>query len=135
MKKVKNMNKKRIVIGISILIFIILIGILILLFINNNNKETKVEIPTVRKLYKQLELNEEDNKDYRYKLYGYAYDENQNVEMSVMQGYVENNKVYDMNGQEIGDYEKDKINELLDQATLKVYKFIYKNGKYILEEK
>ena len=131
MHNVKKLIKEKKLIFIAIIIVIILFA-LALIFINIRD-EPKVEISTVKMLYKQLKP-EEDDKDYRYKLYGYTYDEHKNIEMSVMQGYVEDGKVYDMDGKEIGNYEKKNLNRILDNASLKTYTFTYKNGKYTLKK-
>ena len=95
----------KIILFFVLTLIIILVTVLILLF--GSKKNEKVEIDTVEDLYKQFVEKNKENGNYHYKLYGYTYDENQNVEMSIMQAYVENNKVYDMDGKEIGDYSDD----------------------------
>lgn len=136
MKKIdikKLRINKKILICVITLIIIIIIMVIVGLLLTRDKEVKKVEVSTVEDLYKQVADKNEGDKDYRYKLYGYSYDENQNVEMSVMQAYVENNKVYDIDGKEIGDYSDDTINEMLDSATVKIYYFNYKNGKYTLK--
>lgn len=121
----------KIILFFVLTLIIILVTVLILLF--GSKKNEKVEIDTVEDLYKQFVEKNKENGNYHYKLYGYTYDENQNVEMSIMQAYVENNKVYDLDGKEIGDYSDDTIDEMLDKATTKIYYFTFKNGKYVLK--
>ena len=44
-----------------------------------------------------------------------------------------NNKVYDLSGKEIGDYSKDTINKVLDNATRETYKYIKDGNSYKLD--
>ena len=41
--------------------------------------------------------------------------------------------LYDLNGKEIGTYQEDELNEMLDQGTLQVYTYQSQNGNYQLE--
>ena len=125
----KKLNKKHIfyIVALITLVIIIVIGVIL---VNRPKPIKKVEIATAKDLYENL-IKKDDN--YRYKLYGYTYDENQNVEMSVMQAYIKDGKVYNMNDEEIGEYSDKTIDEVLDKATVKIYHFIYKDGKYTLK--
>jgi len=46
---------------------------------------------------------------------------------------VKDGKVYNLEGIEIGDYDKNKINKILDSGTIKIYNYKNENGKYILQ--
>ncbi|HIQ90513.1 MAG TPA: hypothetical protein IAB27_02650, partial [Candidatus Coprosoma intestinipullorum] len=48
-------------------------------------------------------------------------------------GYVKDGKVYNLEGIEIGDYDKNKINKILDSGTIKIYNYKNENGKYVLD--
>ena len=73
-----------------------------------------------------------DSKKYVSKLYGYSNNE-ETLTLNVKAGYIENEKVYDLNGKEIGNYNEEELNEMLDQGTLQVYTYQTQNGKYQLE--
>ena len=127
---------KFIIIGIIIVLIII---VLLLIVFNNNKKENiVVNYDEVETLYDGLE-NEEctkncDDKEYVSKLFGYSYDIDGNVQMNVMEGYTENNKVYNLEGKEIGDYSKDTLNEVLDKGTLKTYNYERDGDSYKLQK-
>ena len=74
-----------------------------------------------------------DSKKYVSKLYGYSNNE-ETLTLNVKAGYIENEKVYDLNGKEIGNYNEEELNEMLDQGTLQIYTYKTQNGKYQLEE-
>ena len=61
---------------------------------------------------------------YVSKIYGYS-NNNNTLSLYISSGYVKDGKVYNLKGIEIGDYDKNKINKILDSGT--------KNGKYILQ--
>ena len=69
---------------------------------------------------------------YVSKIYGYSNDNN-TLSLYISSGYVKEGKVYNLNGVEIGDYDKDTINKILDSGTIKIYNYKNKNGKYILD--
>ena len=73
-----------------------------------------------------------DSKKYVSKLYGYSNNE-ETLTLNVKAGYIENEKVYDLNGKEIGNYNEEELNEMLDQGTLQIYIYKTQNGKYQLE--
>lgn len=73
-----------------------------------------------------------DSKKYVSKLYGYSNNE-ETLTLNVKAGYIENNQVYDLNGKEIGTYQEDELNEMLDQGTLQVYTYQAQDGDYQLE--
>lgn len=58
---------------------------------------------------------------YVSKLYGYSGTDN--LELDIMAGYVKDDKVYDLDNKEIGDYSKDDLNEILDNGTMQVYNY------------
>ena len=69
---------------------------------------------------------------YVSKIYGYSNDNN-TLSLYISSGYVKDGKVYNLEGIEIGDYDKNKINKILDSGTIKIYNYKNKNGKYILD--
>lgn len=130
------MNKKKVI--IIAIILVIVITLITVLLINNNKKED-VSIKTIKhdvvdKLYNNLDKKENTNeKEYVSKLYGYTSDNNGNLKMTVKEGYIQNNKVYDLDGKELGNYTKDTLNTLLDKGTTKTYDYTYEEGKYNLK--
>ena len=135
MKKILS-NKKILII---ICIVVILIIILTIIFLSKTSDEialtTHVKHDVVEELYKEVENNvEEGTKQYVSKLYGYSYDEEGNIVMQVREGYIENNKVYDLEGNELGDYTEEELNSILDKATLKTYNYTKENNNYKLNE-
>ena len=42
-------------------------------------------------------------------------------------------KVYNLEGIEIGDYDKNTINKILDSGTIKIYNYKNEDGNYILD--
>lgn len=73
-----------------------------------------------------------DSKKYVSKLYGYSNNE-ETLTLNVKAGYIENETLYDLNGKEIGTYQEDELNEMLDQGTLQVYTYQAQDGNYQLE--
>ena len=73
-----------------------------------------------------------DSKKYVSKLYGYSNNE-ETLTLNVKAGYIENEKVYDLNGKEIGNYNEEELNEMLDQGTLQIYTYKTQNGEYQLK--
>ena len=69
---------------------------------------------------------------YVSKIYGYS-NNNDTLSLYISSGYVKEGKVYNLNGVEIGDYDKDTINKILDDGTIKIYNYQNKNGNYILD--
>ena len=69
---------------------------------------------------------------YVSKTYGYSNDNN-TLSLYISSGYVKDGKVYNLEGIEIGDYDKNKINKILDRGTIKIYNYKNENGKYILQ--
>ena len=69
---------------------------------------------------------------YVSKIYGYSND-NDTLSIYISSGYVKEGKVYNLNGVEIGDYDKDTINKTLDSGTIKIYNYKNENGNYILD--
>ena len=68
---------------------------------------------------------------YVSKIYGYS-NNNNTLSLYISSGYVKEGKVYNLNGDEIGDYDKDTINKTLDSGTIKIYNYKNENGSYIL---
>lgn len=130
-------NKKIILFVVA---FIIVILIVICFFLlNNKNEEIVVNYDEVETLYDDLEKTECtencDEREYVSKLYGYSYDSSGDVQMDVMEGYAENNKVYNLEGKEIGNYSKDTLNDVLDKGTLKTYHYEKNSDDYKLINK
>ena len=73
-----------------------------------------------------------DSKKYVSKLYGYSNNE-ETLTLNVKAGYIENEMLYDLNGKEIGTYQEDELNEMLDQGTLQVYTYQAQDEDYQLE--
>ena len=69
---------------------------------------------------------------YVSKIYGYS-NNNDTLSLYISSGYVKDGKVYNLNGDEIGDYDKDTINKTLDSGTIKIYNYKNENGNYILD--
>ena len=69
---------------------------------------------------------------YVSKIYGYSNDNN-TLSLYISSGYIKNGKVYNLSGVEIGDYDKDKINKILDSGTIKIYNYKNEKGNYILD--
>ena len=102
------------------------------------------DIPTVinNYLYDGYSYTLEENKitrektecEERYvsKIYGYS-NNNDTLSLYISSGYVKDGKVYNLSGVEIGDYDKDTINKILDDGTIKIYNYQNKNGSYILD--
>ena len=136
MEKILNNKKLLIIIGIIVILLIIVITILLLPKASNDVAvKTHVKHSVVDKLYKDVEnTTEEGSRKYVSKLYGYTYDDNENIVMQVKEGYIENNKVYDLDGTELGDYTEDTLNKLLDNGTLKIYNYTKENDDYTLEK-
>ena len=74
----------------------------------------------------------ECTENYVSKIYGYSNDNN-TLSLYISSGYVKDGKVYNLEGIEIGDYDKNKINKILDSGTIKIYNYKNENGKYILQ--
>ena len=128
--------KKFIIIGI---IAVLIIIVLVFMLFNTNKKENiVVNYDEVETLYDDLEKTEcTENcgeREYVSKLYGYSYDSDGNVQMDVMEGYTENNKVYNLEGKEIGNYSKDTLNDVLDKGTLKTYNYERNGDNYNLQK-
>ena len=70
---------------------------------------------------------------YVSKIYGYSNDNN-TLSLYISSGYVKEEKVYNLEDIEIGDYDKNKINKILDSGTIKIYNYKNENGKYILDK-
>ena len=64
---------------------------------------------------------------YVSKIYGYSNDNN-TLSLYISSGYVKEEKVYNLEDIEIGDYDKNKINKILDSGTIKIYNY----KKYII---
>ena len=68
---------------------------------------------------------------YVSKIYGYSNDNN-TLNLYISSGYIKDGKVYNLEDIEIGDYDKNKINKILDSGTIKIYNYKNENGSYIL---
>ena len=69
---------------------------------------------------------------YVSKIYGYS-NNNDTLSLYISSGYVKDGKVYNLSGDEIGEYDKDTINKILDSGTIKIYNYKNENGNYILD--
>ena len=68
---------------------------------------------------------------YVSKIYGYS-NNNDILSLYISSGYIKDGKVYNLEDIEIGDYDKNKINKILDSGTIKIYNYKNENGSYIL---
>lgn len=132
------MKKYRKFIIIGIIAVLIIIVLVFMLFNTNKKENIVVNYDEVETLYDDLEKTEcTENcgeREYVSKLYGYSYDSDGNVQMDVMEGYTENNKVYNLEGKEIGNYSKDTLNDVLDKGTLKTYNYERNGDNYNLQK-
>ena len=69
---------------------------------------------------------------YVSKIYGYSNDNN-TLSLYISSGYVKEEKVYNLEGIEIGNYDKNTINKIIDSGTIKIYNYKNENGNYILD--
>ena len=70
------------------------------------------------------------DENYVSKLYGYSGVND--LEVDVMAGYVKDGKVYDLNDKEIGTYDEEELNNILDNGTMQVYNYEKVNDDYKL---
>ena len=130
-----NFKNKKIILFVAAIIIVILIVITFFL-LNNKDEKIVVSYDEVETLYDDLEKTECtencEEREYVSKLYGYSYDSSGNVQMDVMEGYTENNKVYNLDGKEIGEYSKDTLNDVLDKGSLKTYHYEKDSDNYRL---
>ena len=68
---------------------------------------------------------------YVSKIYGYS-NNNDILSLYISSGYIKDGKVYNLEDIEIGAYDKNKINKILDSGTIKIYNYKNENGSYIL---
>lgn len=122
------------------LIFIFLVSLLVLVTISffldtkKSNKNEVVKYKVVYNLYNNIKNNNVDTSTRKYisKLYGYSNDNSENIIMFTKEAYVENNIIYDLDGKELGKYNSDTVNNVLDNATLKKYSYIKDSKEYKL---
>ena len=113
-------------------IFMFLVSLLVLVTISffldtkKSNKNEVVKYKVVYNLYNNIKNNNVDTSTRKYisKLYGYSNDNSENIIMFTKEAYVENDIVYDLDGKLLDNYNSEKINKILDNATLK--KYVYK---------
>ena len=120
------MNKIQKLIFISLVIILVLVTISFFLDTKKSNKNEVVKYKVVYNLYNNIKNNNVDTSTRKYisKLYGYSNDNSENIIMFTKEAYVENNIIYDLDGKELGKYNSDTVNKVLDNATLK--KYVYK---------
>ena len=122
------------------LIFIFLVSLLVLVTISffldtkKSNKNEVVKYKVVYNLYNNIKNNNVDTSTRKYisKLYGYSNDNSENIIMFTKEAQVENNIIYDLDGKELGKYNSDTVNKVLDNATLKKYSYIKDSKEYKL---
>ena len=122
------------------LIFIFLVSLLVLVTISffldtkKSNKNEVVKYKVVYNLYNNIKNNNVDTSTRKYisKLYGYSNDNSENIIMFTKEAQVENNIIYDLDGKELGKYNSDTVNKVLDNATLKNYSYIKDSKEYKL---
>lgn len=133
------MNKqKKIMFGILVGLFLLVVLIFVYNKFGNKEKDIKViKHGVVEELYDNVSRNDRDedqDKKYVSKLYGYTSDKDENIIMNTKEGYIKDNFVYDLDDNLLGKYEEETLNKLLDQATTKTYKFNKDKDKYNLSE-
>ena len=74
-----------------------------------------------------------DSCDTKYvsKLFGYSYSDDQLL-VDVKFGYARDDKVYNLASEEIGDYNEDTLNDVLDKGTSKTFVYDKSNKSYYL---
>ena len=120
------MNKIQKLIFISLVIILVLVTISFLSDTKKDNKNKVVKYKVVYNLYNNIKDNNIDTSTRKYisKLYGQSNDNSENIIMFTKEAYVENDIVYDLDGKLLDNYNSEKINKILDNATLK--KYVYK---------
>ena len=120
------MNKIQKLIFIFLVSLLVLVTISFFLDIKKSNKNEVVKYKVVYNLYNNIKNNNVDTSTRKYisKLYGYSNDNSKNIIMFTKEAYVENDIVYDLDGKLLDNYNSEKINKILDNATLK--KYVYK---------
>lgn len=73
------------------------------------------------------------SKSYVSKLYGYSTSGN-DIYLTIASGYVSDNILYDLSGVKIAEYVKGEANKLLDNGTMKQYKYTSVGGTYKFEK-
>ena len=128
------MNKIQKLIFISLVIILVLVTISFFLDTKKSNKNEVVKYKVVYNLYNNIKNNNVDTSTRKYisKLYGYSNDNSKNIIMFTKEAYVENNIIYDLDGKELGKYNSDTVNKVLDNATLKKYSYIKDSKEYKL---
>ena len=128
------MNKIQKLIFISLVIILVLVTISFFLDTKKSNKNEVVKYKVVYNLYNNIKNNNVDTSTRKYisKLYGYSNDNSENIIMFTKEAYVENNIIYDLDGKELGKYNSDTVNKVLDNATLKKYSYIKDSKEYKL---
>lgn len=82
---------------------------------------------------KIVRVKTECTNSYVSKLYGYSQGEDK-LYLTITSGYVNGDKVYNLSGEEIGEYSKDKLNSILDDGTMKNYIFDKEGSLYKFEK-
>lgn len=129
-------KNKKLILVIGAIVLIVIVAVVLLLLPKKDKNEVAsnetIKHNVVDKLYKEVEKNTQEK--YVSKLFGYTSDKDGNITMVVKEGYLENNKVYDLDGKELGDYDEKTLNTLLDKGTEKVYNYTNNNGDYKMEK-
>lgn len=77
------------------------------------------------------EKSESCDTKYVSKLFGYSYSDDKLL-VDVKFGYVKDDKVYNLASEEIGDYNEDTLNDVLDKGTSKTFVYDKSNKSYYL---
>lgn len=72
-----------------------------------------------------------EKRQYVSKLYGYTSNDN-SLEIDVMVGYIENDVLYNLDGEVLGNVTEDNLQTLLDKGTMQIYTYKIKNQNYQL---
>lgn len=120
---------------------VMLFVVIVFLFLKENTLKPYQKIKVVKhevadKLYNEVKKEGTSNeKRYISKLYGYTSDKNENITIYTKEGYIENDILYDLDNNIIGEYDEKNQNKSLEKATLKVYKFNKNEADYKLSKK
>ena len=72
-----------------------------------------------------------NSKKYVSKLYGYTYNKD-TLELHVKLGFISDNKVYNLEGVQIGEYDEETINSVLEKGSMQIYSYDKKGDNYYL---
>lgn len=72
------------------------------------------------------------DKEYKSKLYGYTFSDDELI-VNVKVGYVKDGKLYNVNDEELADYDEEKENTQMDLSTSRIYTYSKNGNNYYLK--